>query len=526
MGKSFKQSEFERFFASELFRQVQLRALFPDSKTFADAIANSALDEVMAEYQKNSVQDGFDLQDFVASHFQLPRENELNSTLSHEHIDEQVQHLWQVLRKPADIGRNDSLIALPNAYTVPGGRFREVYYWDSYFAAIGLLLSGQSAAVKNLLENFIYLQNTVGLIPNGNRWYYAGRSQPPVLALLAELVTKETETTLAERKRYQLAVEQEYEFWMSGVEKLEANQQHRRVCKLANGMVLNRYFDDHDGPRPESYAEDIELNEQLANGSEGAFYRNVRAACESGWDFSTRWFKSLEMQSIATTQILPIDLNSLLYFTETYLAKCHADDPGSDRKMHFQLAAERRKQAINEVFWCPMRGNFVDYWFDEGRLSEVESLAGVWPLFVGLASQQQADAVAQSLQYKFLNAGGMVTTLNNSGQQWDAPNGWAPLQWITVQGLHQYGHHTLAIETAQRWLETVQTTYTATGKFMEKYDVSSPEKMATGGEYEVQEGFGWTNGVTLGLIDYLGKVAPGALAMLSLSKSKLKGFDT
>lgn len=495
-----QQQWIEVFFASQLFHDVQISGLFSDSKTFADAEPKSDFAAILAMYESTKHNPEFELKRFVKQHFTIRKLEELTSSKVFEDIGEQINHLWSVLKKPADTIQRGSLIPLERAYTVPGGRFQEVYYWDSYFAALGLIESGRVAEVIDLVENFISVQQRVGCIPNGNRWYYNSRTQPPVLALLVELLQSHAMCTEHQLTRYRQAIEVEYDFWMTGAELLQPNQASSRVVRLQGGELLNRYFDDKATPRPESYAEDIELAEQLPEHDKAEFYRNIRAACESGWDFSSRWFRdSQNLSTIATTEVIPVDLNSILYFVETWLAKSYAAID-VDKSEQYSLAAERRRSAIEKYLWDQDEGIYLDYWFLTGNKSEIKTLATAWPLFFGLSNTLQAELVANELKANFLRNGGLVTTLNATEQQWDSPNGWAPLHWVAIQGLKRYQADELAEQITQCWLETVTKTFQDTGKLMEKYNVVDTEEKADGGEYDVQEGFGWTNGVTLALL--------------------------
>ena len=175
--------------------------------------------------------------------------------------------------------------------------------------------SGHIAAIEDLVDNFISIQRRVGCIPNGNRWYYSSRSQPPVLAMLVKLLQDNSKVSDTKLNEYIEAIQSEYEFWMQGSEYLVKGLSHRRVVCLANGAILNRYYDDDASPRPESYLEDIELAESLTEQEKPNFYRNIRAACESGWDFSSRWLKDKDdLLSIATTELIPVDLNCFTVF--------------------------------------------------------------------------------------------------------------------------------------------------------------------------------------------------------------------
>src|SRR5204862_5917772 len=227
----------------------------------------------------------------VEQNFELPQPVGKDfRTDSAQSMEAHVRALWPVLtRSPDSADARSTLIPLPSSYVVPGGRFREVYYWDSYFTMLGLVRSGRTDLMRDMLDNFAYLIRTVGHIPNGNRTYYLGRSQPPYFGAMVALYAAATDTTQA--LRYLDALEAEHAFWMEGAARLKPGEAHRRVVKLANGAVLNRYWDDIPEPRPESFRQDYELGQKLPEGMREAFYRNVRATAESGWDFSSRWMR-------------------------------------------------------------------------------------------------------------------------------------------------------------------------------------------------------------------------------------------
>ena len=487
-----------RFYRSPLFHHVQTASLFEDSKTFADAEAIGDIDTILTQYQTSVEAKGFSLTGFIEQHFRLPNQKQLAAKAQQATVFKQIDVLWDSLKRPADTKTNGSLLPLPRSYTVPGGRFREIYYWDSYFTALGLIDAGRVDEVEAMLENFMSLQQRVGLIPNGNRSYYFSRSQPPVLALIAELIDDEKPLKDKKLQRITKALHLEWAFWMDGADDLNLETPtYRRVVQLDDGAILNRYWDDEDGPRPESYREDMEMAAQLAVGHKATFYRNVRAACESGWDFSSRWLAySDDMSSIQTTNIIPVDLNCLMHRLELILAKFYIRLECEAEAANMAQRAATRERAINQHFWCDQQGFYFDLNLSNQNPTRVWSLAGIVPLFTALATQEQARRCAQHLATKFLKPGGLVTTTCMSSQQWDSPNGWAPLHWFAVKGLYLYGRDKLASKIMARWLNTVETYFSNYGKLMEKYDVIQPEVVAQGGEYQVQEGFGWTNGVT------------------------------
>jgi len=475
----------------DLFVAVQRGAVFPDQKTFVDCVPRQSPERILAEYAQASRRPDFDLNAFVSSHFLVPERQAL-AVPKGQSIEEHVTALWTLLRRDPDRPvPGSSLLPLPHPYIVPGGRFREIYYWDSYFTMLGLRESGDEPMIRSMVENFAYLIKNYGYIPNGNRSYFMSRSQPPFFSLMVDLVAeKDGEAVYAS---YLPVLQAELDYWS------DRTAATHHLVTLPDGSTLTRYYDQRDAPRPEAFAKE----EAVAGRSKQAapeLYRNLRAAAESGWDFSSRWFgdgKTLE--TIRTTEIVPVDLNCLLHHLETTLAKAYRVTGDKESEARLLAAAERRKVALLRYCWSGEEGYFFDYDLTAKQPTSSLTLAGVAPLFFKLATPEQAQAVKAEIEAKFLKAGGVVTTLVATGQQWDAPNGWAPLQWLTVQGLENYGFHDLAAEIARRWLNLNRRTYEHTGKMMEKYNVVDTSLEAGGGEYPSQDGFGWTNGVFLKL---------------------------
>jgi len=490
-----------------LFHDVQLSGIFQDSKTFADARPLLAPGEIVARYAATRSAPQFNLREFVAQHFEVPRAvGEGFRSDRSQTMEQHIRALWPVLTRPPDTSdAHSSLIPLPNPYVVPGGRFREVYYWDSYFTMLGLIESGRTDRVKNMLDNFAHLIVTVGHIPNGNRTYYLSRSQPPFFAAMVGLYARATDTTQA--LQYLDALEAEHAFWMNGAERLApgAGQAYRRVVRLREGgPLLNRYWDDLPEPRPEAYRPDYEIAQTLPEARRESFYRNVKATAESGLDFSSRWMRDpKDLRTLETTELIPVDLNSLLYHAERMIAALRAFRGRAgdvDVARQFVEAANDRRRALLAAAYDSASGFFYDVrWRSGMRVTDRPTLAAASPLYFGLATPEQGRAVAARLEREFLKPGGFVTTLIASGQQWDAPNGWPPLEWLTIEGVRRYGRADLADAARDRWLALNRRTYRATGKMTEKYDVVDLERRAGGGEYPTQDGFGWTNGVALAL---------------------------
>ncbi|MCB0373787.1 MAG: trehalase, partial [Muricauda sp.] len=409
-----------------------------------------------------------------------------------------ISHMWDKLkRNPDSVIANSSRIALPHNYIVPGGRFQEIYYWDSYFTMEGLLVDNQDEVAKSMVDNFAFLIDSLGFIPNGTRDYYNTRSQPPYFALMVDAISRKDEGLLI---KHLPAIEKEYRYWMDGAKAGDTIMPEKRVVNLNNGTTLNRYWDSGNTPRPESYKEDYLLAQSLPNDSlKQLLYKNLRSAAASGWDFSSRWFgEEGGLASTETISILPVDLNCLLYFMEQTLSKAHGLAGNTSQKSTYDERAFARKEAIQSYFWNETTGYYHDYNFENHQLTAEPTLAGVTPLFFNIATKEQAEKVKDVLMSTFLKDGGLVTTLDHSGQQWDAPNGWAPLQWLAVNGLLNYGYVEEAKDIMTRWLTLNEKVYTNTGKMMEKYNVEDLTLLSGGGEYPTQDGFGWTNGVALG----------------------------
>lgn len=489
----------------ELFTDVQLKPVFPDSKTFPDCIPIYPAEEIMAKYKLAKDQPGFDLESFVLENFQLPQSpsSGFRSDTS-QSVEQHIERLWPILTREPDNSQAGSLIGLPNAYIVPGGRFREIYYWDSYFTMLGLQADKKYDMIENMVNNFTFLLDSLGYIPNGNRTYYLSRSQPPFYSLMVRLLADiKGDSVLA---HYLPAMEREYQFWMDGEEQLTAERPaHRRVVLLDNNFVMNRYWDDRPTPRPEAFKEDYHLAQESDTSAE-ILYRNIRAACESGWDFSSRWFKDGKtLSTIHTTDIIPVDLNSLMYHLEKTIAEAHAVSGDSVQQKIFEQKADKRKEAIRKYCWSDTQHFYMDYDFMTGETTQQLSLAAAFPLYFDISSAYESRQVAKKLEEDFLQPGGLLTTLVNTGQQWDAPNGWPPLQWIAIQGLYQHGLDKLAEVITRRWVDNNIRVYENTGKLVEKYNVMDITLEAGGGEYPVQDGFGWTNGVLLKLIENTNK---------------------
>ncbi|PWJ15054.1 trehalase family glycosidase [Jannaschia seohaensis] len=463
----------------ELFVDLHTSGHWADGKAIADSVLLSDPAEILAAYREAKAVGPVDLSAFYDAHFRPVRTPDESFRTDPRHGPlEHLARLWPVLiRAPDRPDAFSSRISLTRPYVVVGGRFQESYYWDSYFSHLGLLRTGQFAPVRDMLDNFADTIRSVGHIPNGFRTYLLSRSQPPFFASMVRDYGRATGDLQSVYAEYLDAMRMEHRFFL---------QPQRTVNGLAH------YWDEEETPRPEMLGADLELAERVE--APAALFRNLRAGAESGWDFSSRWLSDpSELATIHATDIWPVDLNSILFVTETILSEAASDDPDLSRR--YRAAADARAEKIRAGMWDDEKGYFFDRRISRDTLSDRNTAAGLFPLWAGVATQSQADRSADWVRRTLLAPGGLLTTDIESGEQWDSPNGWAPLQWIAIQGLRRYGHDALADDLKRRWLNTCDLIFRKTGKFVEKYNVLSPGDAAGGGEYPLQDGFGWTNGV-------------------------------
>ena len=504
----------------ELFKAVQMGKVFPDGKTFVDCIPKRDPDAINADYRKimKAPPADFTLRKFVEDNFEVPAAPQVKATASEADAVAHIENLWPVLtRQPDKPIKGSSRINMPYPYVVPGGRFGEMYYWDSYFTMLGLKESGKADLLENMVKDFAWIIDTYGHIPNSTRTYHLSRSQPPFFAMMVAL--------LADMKgngayaQFLPQMEKEHAFWMAGP----------RVVRMPDGSLLNRYRDDSDEPRQESYKEDVETADAAWKLSLGTttikkaseqrkaeeefrsnMYRNLRSAAESGFDFSNRWFTDgKNLTSIDVINKIAVDLNSLLYKMETVISTAYSTLPSTspakaaENNKHsgeYLKMANDRKKAINAWCWNEARGIYVDYDLARAAVGQQTDMAGMFPLFLKAAEPARAARMKDAALRELLKPGGFVTNPTDTHQQWDTPNGWAPMQWVAIIGLENYGFFPEARDAAKRWTDLNRSVYKSTGKFTEKYNVVDLGLEAGGGEYPSQDGFGWSNGVFLALL--------------------------
>lgn len=487
----------------ELFGDVQTQQIYPDGKTFVDLVPKRRIRLIKEEYKLLKADPNFDLREFISRHFydlaDTVHKKDPFIVSPNDTAEEHISRLWEYLERRNRVDRG-SLIALPHKYIVPGSRFNEQFYWDSYFIMVGLAAQDKWSDVEGMIKNVAYMIRKYGYVPTANRTYFLSRSQPPFFVMMIRLLATHKGKKVIRDYLPQLLVE--YRFWMKGRRKLVETEHnaYRRVVQMSDKSLLNRYYDNKVTPRPESLREDNETATASGKRIRDRLFLHLRAAAESGWDFSSRWLSDpQDLKTIHTVDIIPVDLNSLMYMMEETIADSYSSSFHPIMARRFRKAAAKRKDAVNEYLWDEEKQFYMDYNFHHQENTQVFSLAGVFPLYAGIAGEAEAASVAEMIERDFLKPGGVVTTLIDNGQQWDSPNGWAPLQLVTVEGLRRYGYDELADTIAERWIALNESVFKKTHKMVEKYNVIGGNGLGGGGEYVLQDGFGWTNGVYIAL---------------------------
>nr|HAT8714825.1 alpha,alpha-trehalase [Legionella jordanis] len=398
------------------------------------------------------------------------------------------------------------LLYLPHPYVVPGGRFNEQYAWDSYFIVLGLLESNRLTQAKQMIDNLIYELRHYGILLNANRSYYLGRTQPPLL----------TEMILAYYRRDPDKV------WLNSTLPAIKTLHHHWTTppRAIPAIGLSRYYSGGEGQTPEesqeyyskvlSYfkthpTEGEGRDNSLfydTNGLTALFYIADRTIRESGFDITAKYGPfGIEILDFAA-----VDLNVLLYQMELDGKEIHEILGNKKEALQWQARANHRAHQINQFLWDESTGYYLDYNFKQKKRKYYPYATTFYPLWAGIASKKQAEALLKHMP-EFLRNGGIVTSTHNSGLQWDYPFGWAPMQYFAVFGLERYGYHQLALEVAAKFMNTVKKGFEKDGAIFEKYDVisvSSRTEDKIKYSYSTNEvGFGWTNGVYLVFSNFL-----------------------
>ncbi|KAK0422621.1 hypothetical protein QR680_007677 [Steinernema hermaphroditum] len=515
------------FCSGKLIDAVMTNHLFEDSKTFVDKPLVKDPNATIAEFNERFPMDvgeidTEELRKFVDEHF-LEEGTELKQcsipdwqedpsslaaisdpTLRKFALD--LNAIWKHLCRETDPKVKESpekysLIYVPNRFVVPGGRFREFYYWDAYWIVKGLLASGMHDSAKQMIANFVHVVDKYGFVPNGGRVYYLQRSQPP---LLSPMVYEYFEATRDADfvKSILPTLEKELNFWDT----------HRTATVSVNGTnyKVYQYRTDSNVPRPESYREDAEFTKQLTKEADKRkAWQNIASAAESGWDFSSRWFADhKDMRTIETTNVVPVDLNAYICGNLNILSYLYEEVGNDELSEQYRTRTYRFRSDFQKVFYVREKSGWYDYNLrsKEHNFNFYPSIA--IPLFTKCyhsMNHAQADRLFNRMAAMgaFNYSGGIPTSLTDgTGQQWDFPNGWSPLNHMIIEGLRKSEHPRMqeqAYQLAQKWVVSNYQAFKASGSMWEKYNVVGL-KSGNGGEYEVQPGFGWSNGAVLDLL--------------------------
>ena len=448
-----------------------------------------------------------------------------------------VKHLPAVIHHPGELDSQaiapPGLLFLENSYVVPGGRFNEMYGWDSYFIILGLLQDNRIDLARGMVENFLFEIAHYGTVLNANRTYFLSRSQPPFLSSEILAVYNAQKAAGHEdrqwlEKAYGYAAS-DYEMW-------------NREPHLAGNTGLSRYFDFGEGPvaeglqdeagvyrtaatyfltHPETADHDLvdiisgQTNPdatgfpfalQLCEATQAGnkcdtfrtlslsrdFYKGDRSMRESGFDVSFRFGP----YGAQTHHYAPVCLNSLLYKTETDMERISRLLGKTGEAETWKQRAVARRERVNKYLWSQERGQFFDYNFETEKASTYEYITTLYPLWAGLASKEQALAVEKNLS-AFEQPGGPVMSRSDSGAQWDYPYGWAPTTLLGIEGLRHYGFEQDADRLSYKFLSMILENFRRDGTLREKYNVvtQSSETNVTAGYHMNVVGFGWTNAV-------------------------------
>ncbi|XP_033234086.1 uncharacterized protein [Drosophila pseudoobscura] len=510
-----------------LLDAVQRSNMFPDCKTFVDMKSKYPPERVLADYElfrncrKNDGSFQF-LQMFVEKHF-LEKGTELEQWTPPDWKCEppfinriadpdlrkfavDLNGLWKVLgrRMKDEVKENPekhSIVYVPNPVIVPGGRFIEFYYWDSLWIIRGLLLCGMHDTARGMIDNFLSIVRQYGFVPNGGRIYYYGRSQPP---MLIHMMKSYVDITMDEKYAIQSLPQLETEF-DNFIEKHQVQ---------VRGRTMYHYKDCSTGPRPESYREDVaSAADFLSEPEKERHYTQLKSACESGMDFSSRWFIARDgtnrgtLKDIQTTSIVPVELNVILFRSAKILVEFNRKAGNTAKVEEYSDIACGLVKAVRDVLWNEEAGIWLDYDLLNNKPRPYFSASNFSPLWARAYPLVDTEKIARGVM-KYIKThklddypGGVPNTMNKeTGQQWDYPNVWPPMMFMIIDGLYNLGTpeaRTMSERWAHRWVKNNYEAYSQTGFMFEKYNCEKFGSGGGGGEYQNQTGFGWTNGIIL-----------------------------
>ncbi|EDW01082.1 trehalase [Drosophila grimshawi] len=512
-----------------LLRAVQMSGVFKDSKYFVDMNCRYSPERILADFQlfsssKRNETSMKHLSNFVENHFDQPgSEMEYWSPPDWRSEpaflcnikDPQLKRFGSVLNRIwKQLGRTIkncvrtspllySLVYVPNPLIVPGPNFNEFYYWDTYWIVRGLLYSGMAQTARGMIDNLLYLVHQYKSVPQGGRIYYWGRSHPPMLVAMV-------------KSYVEITGDEKYAVRALPLLEVEMDNFLKNHAVQVEGRTMYQYRDKSTGPRPEAYRDDVASASSFCTDEEQSeHFAHLKAACESGQDFSSRWYVSPcgnnvgTMANIKTTWIVPVDLNCILFRNCKTLAEFNvlADNP--TKSQHYRQTACGLIKAITAVLWNEERGVWLD--FDvKNRIQRdyfvVTNLSPLWLHAYPIADTEKiSKSVLAYIEENNLDnfPGGVPHTLNNTGQKWDYPNVWPPMMYMLIEGLNNLGTPeatNMAQQWRTRWLRTNYEAYSQTGVMYEKYNCEVFGDASGGAESQNQSGYGWTNAVLIEML--------------------------
>ncbi|KAK9502441.1 hypothetical protein O3M35_011220 [Rhynocoris fuscipes] len=514
------------YVCGEVLKAIQLADIYKDSKTFVDKrmkydpidihkhfnhlkkeYPNGIPKEQIRKFVDENFEEAEDFEPWIPEDW-TPEPSIVKRIYDHRLRiwAQELNRIWKMLARKSskDVEKNPqrySLLYLPYGFIIPGGRFRELYYWDTYWIIKGLLICDMFQTAKGCLQNFLYLVETIGHIPNGTRIYYEKRTQPPMLTFIMESYVHFTNDLQFLNDNIWL-LDKEMKFWV----------ENRSTEVFKDGVFYRVYrFVAYDppGPRPEAYKEDITSGKlENTESQRNERYCALKSAAESGWDFSSRWFifqaqNRGNISNIETQNIIPVDLNALLHKNFVLLSKWYEMFGNVIKSRKYKLLADELLLAIEKIFWNEEEGIWLDYDIMNNIQRNFYYASNFVPLWTESYTLDKEFITYKVIDYmnKFRlekYVGGTPSSIEFSGEQWDFPNAWPPSQAFLVEGLHKLGTDEakeLALHFADIWVHNNYRTFKQVGVMFEKYDSIRIGGIGDGGEYGIQEGFGWTNGV-------------------------------
>ncbi|KAK9685378.1 Trehalase [Popillia japonica] len=444
--------------------------IFNDSKTFVDMSLKRPPTEILKMFK-----------DFMKNTDNRPTQTQLRNFV-HENFEREfarrIVMIWQDLGRKVkeEVFQNPelhSLMPMPNGFIIPGGRFNEYYYWDYYWILEGLIVCDMLDTVRGIIDNFFAIVKKYNFIPNGGRIYYSQRSQPPMLTFMARNYFQASKnlTWLSSNIEY---LAREVEFWIK-----------ERLIKITvNGRDydIGIYFANSEGPRPESYREDISTASMFTNQEDKQnLYNELKAAAQSGWDFSSRWIfdatggNNANLSFTQTTRVAPVDLNSYLYGAFYNMATFYSVLGNNEKKRYWKSKAAKFLMIFRDLFWNERDGIWYDFDIELKQQRKFFAASNLTPMWVSAYHKQKSKQTRKVIRYLRREEGLDKSGYNNA--------------------------QILAQKLAKKWVEANIFGEETHGVMFEKYHAQYPGQYGHGGEYKVQKGFGWTNGVVLDFIN-------------------------